>query len=365
MRIKMPAVRIAQDSDSTENDAVAAQDILTCGACQKTFALSDIVRFIQHKVLQCNKENYGQCTTQAPSMDRDADEGRPLSLVNRRPSISAPITGRKSAPVATAPPSATAAAAAAAAAAATAAATAAAAAAAVASSAASGSRIHTPPPSPADLLADGASSTPKRLVDENDNTTPKADSDALTTASGTPLEAHSPSRAQSKSEQPPEPQLAADCTLDDDKPKVKQEPYADDELPQDDDEQQPAEEQQQQQHQQEEQAQLDAQLLSTADECQQPLAKRPKMELVDAEANTVHTEPSNYTCSTCKTRYTSAWRLIQHVQHSHGVKIYVESGGGGATLTVCTPATENACGSETRTRTTNRLKIGMCGVQPD
>lgn len=32
-------------------------------------------------------------------------------------------------------------------------------------------------------------------------------------------------------------------------------------------------------------------------------------------------------CSTCKTKYSSAWRLVQHVQHSHGVKIYVESSG--------------------------------------
>lgn len=36
-------------------------------------------------------------------------------------------------------------------------------------------------------------------------------------------------------------------------------------------------------------------------------------------------EPSNYVCSTCKARMHSAWRLVQHVQHSHGVKIYVES----------------------------------------
>lgn len=36
-------------------------------------------------------------------------------------------------------------------------------------------------------------------------------------------------------------------------------------------------------------------------------------------------EPNNYVCSTCKTKYGSAWRLVQHVQHSHGVKIYVES----------------------------------------
>lgn len=60
------------------------------------------------------------------SGDRDSDDGRPLSLVNRRPSISAPISSRKP----------------------------------------SGSRVHTPPPtSPAELLiGDGASSTPKRLL---------------------------------------------------------------------------------------------------------------------------------------------------------------------------------------------------------
>lgn len=60
------------------------------------------------------------------SGDRDSDDGRPLSLVNRRPSISAPITSRKP----------------------------------------SGSRVHTPPPtSPSELLiGDGASSTPKRLL---------------------------------------------------------------------------------------------------------------------------------------------------------------------------------------------------------
>ena len=33
-------------------------DTLTCGVCKKEFALADIVKFIQHKVLTCNKENY-------------------------------------------------------------------------------------------------------------------------------------------------------------------------------------------------------------------------------------------------------------------------------------------------------------------
>ncbi|KAH0810244.1 hypothetical protein GEV33_012548 [Tenebrio molitor] len=106
------------------------QDILTCGVCQKPFALSDIVRFIQHKVASCNKENFGQCFA-AADRERDNEDGAlPLSTINtRRPSISAPISGKKG----------------------------------------SGSRVHTPPPAsprlpaPGDLCVDGAaSSTPKR-----------------------------------------------------------------------------------------------------------------------------------------------------------------------------------------------------------
>lgn len=63
----------------------------------------------------------------AGSSERDPDDGRPLGLVNRRPSISAPISARKP----------------------------------------SGSRVHSPlPTSPSELLiGDGASSTPKRLAD--------------------------------------------------------------------------------------------------------------------------------------------------------------------------------------------------------
>lgn len=53
---------VAESESTAEPGAI--QDILTCGSCQKTFALGDIVKFIQHKVLQCNKENYGQCFPQ-------------------------------------------------------------------------------------------------------------------------------------------------------------------------------------------------------------------------------------------------------------------------------------------------------------
>lgn len=66
------------------------------------------------------------CSNAGTTEDRDSDDGRPLSLVNSRiPTISAPMSARKS----------------------------------------SSSRVHTPPQSsPAELLGDGASSTPKSLL---------------------------------------------------------------------------------------------------------------------------------------------------------------------------------------------------------
>lgn len=85
--------------------------------------------------------------------------------------------------------------------------------------------------------------------------------------------AHSPSQQQ-------EPHIGRDLEADEEEAtKVKQEPFADEE--EDEQQQQQLEEQQQQTH-----SELE---LLARDECQQPLAKRPKMELVDAEANTVHT----------------------------------------------------------------------------
>lgn len=120
---------IADTDEGMTNDN--HQDILTCGACQKPFALGDIVRFIQHKITTCNKEN--NCYPHATDRnDNDANEGAyPLAAINsRRPSISAPISGKKAS--------------------------------------SSGTRVHTPPPAsprlpaPGDLCVDGAaSSTPK------------------------------------------------------------------------------------------------------------------------------------------------------------------------------------------------------------
>jgi hypothetical protein len=90
---------------SVTADAEVVQDILTCGACQKPFALADICKFIQHKVLSCNKENYSlgyQASEHDPNTDSDGDGGgggsmQPLSVNSRRPSISAPISGKKGA----------------------------------------------------------------------------------------------------------------------------------------------------------------------------------------------------------------------------------------------------------------------------
>ena len=42
----------------TADPELVGGDTLTCGVCRKEFALADIVKFIQHKVLTCNKENY-------------------------------------------------------------------------------------------------------------------------------------------------------------------------------------------------------------------------------------------------------------------------------------------------------------------
>ena len=94
-----------------------APDSLTCGVCRKEFPLGEIVRFIQHKVLSCNKENYRvMCArsgrTGPPDGDNDnhpaiqidaggsssgntSSSAPPASVGSRRPSISAPINSRR------------------------------------------------------------------------------------------------------------------------------------------------------------------------------------------------------------------------------------------------------------------------------
>lgn len=88
--------------------------------------------FMLNKQKQITKYNFFACfffffKSGGSTGERDSEDGRPLSLVNRRPSISAPISSRK--------PS-------------------------------GSSRVHTPPPASPGFLGDGASSTPKRLSSE-------------------------------------------------------------------------------------------------------------------------------------------------------------------------------------------------------
>nr|XP_018904482.1 PREDICTED: B-cell lymphoma/leukemia 11A [Bemisia tabaci] len=219
MRIKMPAVRIAQaDADG---ETPSSQDILTCGVCQKPFVLGDIVKFIQHKVHSCNKENFpgGHENHLPPSGEGDADS---LALVARRPSISAPIKK---------------------------------------SSSTSG-RICTPPLGEDDPRC----STPKRRSSSLES----------------PLLRHHEMDVDS---------------LDEDiikSRKIKQE----------------------------------SDLSSPED----AVLKKIRADCVDAESNTTNSEPNNYVCSTCKHRYHSAWRLLQHVQNSHGMKIYVEASSSNSSL---------------------------------
>ncbi|KDR23016.1 B-cell lymphoma/leukemia 11B, partial [Zootermopsis nevadensis] len=260
---------------------VVHQDILTCGVCQKPFALADIVKFIQHKVLACNKENYslgfsGGDHRDANNTDSDDGDGGsggggsgssslpvPLGVVNsRRPSISAPINSKKAV-------------------------------AAASSSSSTGvstpARILcTPPPSsprmlgPSDILmGELPSSTPKR-------------------------------RAGSSSPAGKADDLNHNLKDEDLKPRIKQE------------------------H------------LDTGSSPDEAVVKRIRTDFVDAESNTTHSEPSNYVCSTCKQKLHSAWRLVQHVQNSHGIKIYVESSPSssstGSSSSPCTTSSLSAAG---------------------
>lgn len=42
-------------SDDTKNKT--GGDFLTCGGCRRKYDLADLTKFVQHKVLDCNKEN--------------------------------------------------------------------------------------------------------------------------------------------------------------------------------------------------------------------------------------------------------------------------------------------------------------------
>uniref|UniRef100_A0A0K8T9X5 C2H2-type domain-containing protein n=1 Tax=Lygus hesperus TaxID=30085 RepID=A0A0K8T9X5_LYGHE len=211
MRIKMPAVRIAQADVEMQQQH---SDVLTCGACQKPFALGDIVKFIQHKVLACNKENYS-CDPTGPLLESgDSDDGGVGVVNSRRPSISAPMKKAS-----------------------------------LASSGREGRVLCTSPEDEGDR--DPRCSTPKR------------------------------------SGRPPLPLNLEVATDEEESKRTDSSPPH-----------------------------------SSPDEGP---SKRLRTEVSDAQSNTTNSEPSNYVCSTCKARLHSAWRLVQHVQNNHGMKIYVDT----------------------------------------
>ncbi|XP_054713471.1 B-cell lymphoma/leukemia 11A-like [Uloborus diversus] len=196
-------------------EAELLQDTLTCGSCQKVFVLSEIVKFIQHKVHSCNKENFillEDGSNKPPDFDSDRDDPIPggPQMLSKAPSISAPICNRKGL---------------------------------------HHQHLH---------------------LHRNRNRLEKIRCDGVV--------------------MPQENNVATDYVLkknsDDGKKLAKEEPVVKEEL--------------------------------------KDLTLRTSQKvMVNAYTNTIITEPSTYTCSTCKQTFTSAWVLVQHAQSMHGMKIYL------------------------------------------
>ncbi len=74
------------------------QDYLTCGDCQRDFLLSDILKFIQHKINRCNKENVDPFDENYFEDEEEQQESMSSVITSHRTSISAPITQRKGTP---------------------------------------------------------------------------------------------------------------------------------------------------------------------------------------------------------------------------------------------------------------------------
>ncbi|XP_058792554.1 B-cell lymphoma/leukemia 11A isoform X2 [Phymastichus coffea] len=181
------------------SQSAAPPDIVMCGGCRASYPLSEIVRFIEHKVNHCRSNLPGCQSPSAQAAPEDSDPEDALGLkaadaekLNVVPSISAPIIKRSG-------------------------------------------RVESPPTSadaesPIELRAN-ASSTPKRRTQEGCD------------------------EASDKEEAP----------------------------------------------------------------------KKPKTESVDAESNTVSTEPKWLQCSQCTRRLASAWELLQHAQTVHGSRLFTPS----------------------------------------
>jgi len=69
-------------SVSDECKSRTGGDYLTCGGCRQKYDLSDLTKFVQHKVLDCNKENSQK--SKDVSVDEDEDEGQRKGLGSPR-----------------------------------------------------------------------------------------------------------------------------------------------------------------------------------------------------------------------------------------------------------------------------------------
>ncbi|XP_050537622.1 B-cell lymphoma/leukemia 11A [Daktulosphaira vitifoliae] len=207
MRIKMPAVRIAQaDTDMAQTVGGTEQDLLTCGQCQKTFLLSDICRFVQHKVAGCGNKEALLAAVDRSSSGEDNNGLVDNGVQSKRPSVN---SNKKIQPQS--------------------------------------------PPLPGDDHHPQDRSTPKRTS--------------------------TPSNG--------------DCGSNNE-------------------------------HDDEKTSRRSKQESECSDDMAFKKSNRSGSSCADAESNTTNSEPSSFVCCTCKARYNSAWKLLQHAQTSHSFKIYTD-----------------------------------------
>lgn len=67
-------------------DGQSPGDFLTCGGCKQKFVLSDLTKFVQHKVLECTKEKKANCDSEEENEEEKEQNVRHKSLGS--PSVS-------------------------------------------------------------------------------------------------------------------------------------------------------------------------------------------------------------------------------------------------------------------------------------
>ncbi|CAG7833816.1 unnamed protein product [Allacma fusca] len=245
MRIKMPAVRIAQVDHSIAS-VRGPGDVLTCGACHKQFSLGDIVRFIQHKVRSCPaSRNHGyQHSTPLNNNNNNFDAKNNHLRSPESPSTSTPCSEDEDDPdefISRNGPS--------------------------RHFGGNSSNVNSNHPnSPVSSNTSNEHSTPSNHCSLNLNSIP-----AVTPSISAPISRRTKNHHHGHQD--------------------RSTPFS-----------------------------------SSTSVHQSEKVENDHISKCDAEVNTASSEPFRYVCSTCQHVCQSAWALIQHVQHSHGVKIYSESG---------------------------------------